>query len=168
MHQMTEKEFDALAAAVYAVLPRRMDTPASRAELWAIGRQESRMIHRRQLPLRAGMPHGPARGLWQFEKGGGVKGVMTHEASQGMARECCDHWGVLPTITAAYNALEHNDALAFAFARLLLWTDPKPLPVPIVANADKAWAYYLRTWRPGKPHRATWDPFWREGLEIIR
>ncbi|MNL86831.1 hypothetical protein D3C87_2157110 [compost metagenome] len=44
--------------------------------------------------------------------------------------------------------------LAAGVARLLLWTDPKTLPS--IGDVDAAWALYLRTWRPGKPHPQTW------------
>jgi hypothetical protein len=161
MHQMTEAEFEALATAAYMILPKKMDTPASRALLWAIWRQESRMIHRRQI-------NGPARGLGQFEKGGGVRGVLRHEASAEMARDACVRLGVVPTEDGVYRMLEHSDILAFIFSRLLLWTDPRALPRPVIAAEEEAWAYYLRNWRPGKPHRSTWGNFWREGTEIIR
>ena len=60
-----------------------------------------------------------------------------------------------PTAPSVYSRLELDDVLAAAFARLLLWTDPARLPR--TGDADAAWALYLRTWRPGKPHRQTWD-----------
>ncbi len=46
------------------------------------------------------------------------------------------------------------DVLAASVARLLLWTDPKRLPV--IGDASGAWDLYLRTWRPDKPHPRTW------------
>ena len=46
-------------------------------------------------------------------------------------------------------ALEHDDVLAAAFGRLLLWTDPRAPPA--VGDESGAWALYLRCWRPGKP-----------------
>jgi hypothetical protein len=52
-------------------------------------------------------------------------------------------------------AIEHNDILAACFARLLLWTDPRLLPQGPERAVD-GWAQYLATWRPGKPHAATW------------
>src|SRR5690606_35531315 len=55
----------------YALLPSRMDSDRATVMLLAIGLQESRFEHRRQIK-------GPARGFWQFERGGGVRGVMTH------------------------------------------------------------------------------------------
>lgn len=44
-----------------------MDSVRARMMLLAIGLQESRFEHRRQLG------NGPARGFWQFESGGGVR-----------------------------------------------------------------------------------------------
>lgn len=55
-----------------------MDSAAARCQMLAIGLQESRLQHRRQ-------NGGPARGFWQFEKGGGVKGILFHETAQERA-----------------------------------------------------------------------------------
>lgn len=135
------------------LLPSRMDSIPARVMLLAIGLQESRLIHRRQI-------RGPARGLWQFERGGGVRGVLNHAASRDLAREVCEERRVRPTMDAVYVALEGDDILAACFARLLLWTDPTPLPP--VPHAPAAWSLYLRTWRPGKPHRHTWEELYRQ------
>lgn len=116
--------------------------------LLATGLQESKLAYRRQLG------NGPARGLWQFERGGGVKGVLTHPASAGLAISLADARGVAPTAAAAWAALEMDDVLAAGFARLLYWTDPSR--VPDRSDVDGAWDMYLRNWRPGKPHPATW------------
>lgn len=141
------------------LLPAKMDTTAARVLLLAIGLQESRLIHRRQIG-------GPARGLWQFERGGGVQGVLSHPASRELAREVCRACGVEPTSAAVYPALERDDRLAAAFARLLLWTDSRPLPAP-AAGAQAAWDYYTRNWRPGKPHRQTWDAFHAQAVRAL-
>lgn len=140
------------------LLPSRMDTPKARLMLLAIGLQESRFEHRRQIG-------GPARGLWQFERGGGVRGVLLHSSSKWIALDVCRARGVDPTESAVYAALESDDLLACAFARLLLYTDPKPLPAPGYVAA--AWDYYIRTWRPGKPHRKTWDALYAQAWEAI-
>lgn len=129
-------------------IKRRIDTPEARVMLLAIGLQESRFIHRRQIG-------GPARGFWQFEQGGGVRGVLRHEASREIADRLCYTRSVPATEGAVYEALDDDDVLACGFARLLLWTDQKPLPA--VGETDEAWSLYLRTWRPGKPHRHTWS-----------
>lgn len=158
---MKRPEFDALLAATFAILGGRFDSPQARTMLWAIGRQEGRLIYRRQIG-------GPARGLWQFEKGGGVKGVLEHRASAAHALRLCEARGVEPTRDAVYQALEHDDVLACGFARLLLWTDPAPLPPVTTGAAHDAWKTYLRNWRPGKPHVGTWAGFWKEAVEAYR
>ncbi|WP_343499653.1 hypothetical protein [Achromobacter denitrificans] len=141
-----------------ALLPAKMDTPAARVMLLAIGLQESRFIHRRQIG-------GPARGFWQFEKGGGVRGVLTHASTREHAQLVCKARGVPATADAVYEALDKDDVLAAAFARLLLWSDPKTLPA--LGDADAAWALYLRTWRPGKPHPETWPDLYRQSVSEV-
>lgn len=139
-------------------LPSRMDSLEARVLLVAIGMQESRLVHRRQIG-------GPARGLWQFERGGGVAGVLSHRATANYARHLCGVRGVDPDPSAVWSAMEHDDVLAAGFARLLLWSDPKPLPA--VGDVDGSWACYIRTWRPGKPHPHTWPALYRQALKIV-
>lgn len=129
------------------LLPPRMNSPDAQLLLLAIGLQESRFQHRRQI-------NGPARGFWQFEQGGGVRGVLTHVASRDEARMLCVARRVEPSSASVYAALDTDDVLAAGFARLLLWTDPARLPA--AGDTEGAWALYLRTWRPGKPHPQTW------------
>lgn len=142
-----------------ALLPAKMDTKEARCMMLAIGLQESRFQHRQQIG-------GPARGFWQFEKGGGIKGVITHATTRELAQEVCKARGVPATADAVYDALDQDDVLAAAFARLLLWTDPKPLPA--LGEADQAWNLYYRTWRPGKPHPQTWNALYNRALEAVR
>lgn len=142
-----------------ALLPAAMDTPRARIQLLAIGLQESRFQYRRQ------KNDGPAMGFWQFERGGGVKGVLTHKASRDLAAQACRARDVEPLATPVWEALERDDVLAAVFARLLLWTDPGALPA--IGDAAGAWAYYLRTWRPGKPHRHTWDAFYAQSRDQV-
>lgn len=136
--------------AAYDVLPVPMQSPAATAMLLAIALQESKAIHRRQVK-------GPARGFWQFEADGGVEGVLKHPATQRNARASlvalC--YSKSMTVTDIHAALEHNDALAAVWARLLLWTEPAPLP-PRELGMTEAWRQYLNTWRPGTPHPETW------------
>jgi len=155
---MLSKTRAAAIAPALALLPARMNSPQAEALLLAIGLQESGLIHRRQIG-------GPARGLWQFEQGGGVRGVMRHPLSRPHALAVCTAQGVEPTDAAVYAALEHDDILAAAFARLLLWTDPAPLPA--VGEVGKAWDLYVRTWRPGKPHRHSWDRLYVQAMEDV-
>lgn len=141
-----------------ALLPSVMDTQRSRLMLLAIGLQESRFEHRRQIG-------GPARGFWQFEKGGGVVGVLTHPSTRKYAIEVCQERDIEPTAATVYPALERDDLLACAFARLLLYSDPKAIPAPGYPAA--AWDYYIRNWRPGKPHRQTWDALYKQAVGAV-
>jgi hypothetical protein len=126
--------------------------------LLAIGLQESRFEHRRQIG-------GPARGYWQFEQGGGVRGVLLHKASSYDAAKVCHARGVGSSSKEVYERLEHDDILACCFARLLLYTDPKPLPM--IGDAEGSWDYYIRNWRPGKPHRKTWDALYQKAHNML-
>lgn len=142
-----------------ALLPPGMDSVKARVMLLAIGLQESRFEHRRQIG-------GPARGFWQFERGGGVVGVLSHASSKAHALRICEARGVKPIAADVYEALDDDDVLAAAFARLLLWTDPKALPD--VGAAAAAWALYLRTWRPGKPHPRTWNDLYAKAVSEVQ
>lgn len=152
---------DAVGPAL-ALLPATMDTPLARRHLLAITVQEADGTARFQ--RLAGGGKGPARGLWQMEEGGGVKGVLTHPASRDLARKVCEARGVLPTTSAVWQRLEFDDVLAAAFARLLIYTDPKPLP----SDEQPAWEMYrYRLWRPGKPHPEKWASCWaRAGAAV--
>lgn len=147
-----------------ALLPAAMDSAPARVMLLAIGLQESRLTARCQII--AGGGRGPARGLWQFEAGGGVRGVMTHPTSRFWAAQVCASRSVPFIQSVVWAALETDDALAAAFARLLLFTDPRRLPT--VGDPDAAWACYLRLWRPGKPHPATWPALYAEAVASIQ
>jgi hypothetical protein len=122
----------------------------------AIAGQESRWTHRAQIG-------GPARGFWQFEKGGGVAGVLTHKATAERARGLCSALRVDADQATVYEALRWNDTLAVGFARLLLWTDPKALPT----EPGPGWDCYMRTWRPGKPHQTTWQSRWDDAMSVV-
>ena len=145
-----------------ALLPAAMDTRAARVMLVAIGLQESRFTARRQLVGNPPRPVGPAKGFWQFEQGGGCVGVVTHQASRYWMAQVCRQQGVAFTARPIWNAIERDDVLAAAAARLLLFTDPKRLPD--VGDEDGAWRLYIRTWRPGKPHRSTWPALYAQAV----
>lgn len=149
-----------------ALLPGAMDTPDARVLLTAIALQESGLAHRWQIvdPARPQVK-GPARGLLQFERGGGCTGVLTHPASRYWMHAVCRARGVEPNPRALWLALDRDDVLAAAAGRLLLFTDPKRLP-----GADDeagAWRYYLRNWRPGKPHPSRWPACHRAAREAL-
>lgn len=136
------------------LLPAKMDSPAARIMLLAIGLQESRFTERRQMVGKPPRPIGPAKSFWQGEEGGGmVHGVRTHLATRDLAGRLYRVRAVAPRDDAIWNAIEHDDVLAAALARLLLWTDP--LPLPKVGAEEDAWALYVRTWRPGAYARGT-------------
>ncbi len=152
---MTLSEVQSLLDQMAQLLPS-MDGPKARMMLLTIGLQESRFEHRRQI-------NGPARGFWQFEEGGGVKGVLLHKTSAYDAAKVCHARGVGSTPREVYGRLEFDDVLAACFARLLLYTDPKPLPM--IGDTDASWNLYERCWRPGKPHRETWDALHAQAVE---
>ena len=139
--------------AALALLPAKLESAKSRVMLMTIGLQESRFEQRRQV-------QGPARGFWQFEEGGGMRGVLEHHASKPLIESALE---ILQYRRGdCFEALPHNDVLACVFARLLLWTHPGALP----ASPATAWAYYLATWRPGKPHPETWEEFYRQAWTL--
>lgn len=143
----------------FALLPDRMDTPEARCMLLTIGLQESRFLYRRQMNM------GPAMGFWQFEKGGGVRGVLNHPASKAHVLQLCEARGCQPIVENIWQQLETDDVFAAGIARLLLWTDPKALPA--VDDFDASWALYLRVWRPGKPHPETWADYRRQAIDAL-
>lgn len=149
LDEITERGIDP----ALKLLPARMDSYEARIMLLTIGQQESKFLYRQQIV--GGQPVGPAKSFWQGEKGGGmVKGVRTHPATAALAAKLYEATGVAPDDTAIWNAMENDDVLAAGLARLLLFTDPKPLPA--VNDPSGSWSYYLRTWRPGQPHQQTW------------
>lgn len=153
----------------YKLLPMNMDSPFARINQAAIGYQESGYTSRRQIiskivdGKKVLVPDGPASGYWQFEEGGGVKGVMEFKADGGkvsaLARSVCHARGVPFVRRAVWEALATDDVLAAALCRLLMWTDSGKLPT----NEADGWAMYARTWRPGKPHPDKWPASWKFG-----
>ena len=148
---------DTVIPEVMKMLPASMDSLQAKAMILAIGLQESRFEHRVQIG-------GPAHGFWQFEAGGGVKGVLYHPSTRSLIIEVCEAQGVKPAIQECYQAIINDDILACAFARLLLYTLPGRLPNQ--NERDLGWKQYTDAWRPGMPHRETWDAFfdqaWKE------
>ena len=145
-----------IAPAAYDVLPPHLASDEATSVLMAIGWQESRFQHRQQVK-------GPARGFWQFEQGGGVNGVLGHAKTAPIVRSALKQLGYRhePTPFGCYVAIEHNDVLAFVFARLLLSTVPGPLPKR--GEVEQGWRNYIFGWRPGKPHIDSWPEAWKHG-----
>lgn len=129
---------------------------SARVLVMAIAGQESRWKDRRQIG-------GPARSYWQFEKSGGVDDVFRATGRQlGTVCAACD---VPYDPTTVFEAMAWHDTLACAMARLLLWTDPAPLPA--VGDKEAGWTYYSRCWRPGMPRRESWDGLYDQALATI-
>lgn len=147
--------------AAYRLLPTVMRSDQASAMLMAIGLQETRFLDRRQ------MRGGPARSFWQFEPNG-LRGVARHRASEPHLKN------VVLNLRYTYirgdaeylmELVEHNDILACAAARLLLWTDSKRLPSR--NEPELGWEMYLRTWHPGRPHPETWNAFFNEAWDRV-
>lgn len=122
----------------------------------AIAFQESNFEHRRQKP-------GPARGFWQFERIG-VQEVMQNPASWQHAQRIAKKRNIAFDSAIIHPALERDDILAGCFARLLLWTDRRPLPTTLEAG----WEYYIRNWKPGKPHKHRWLMSWEQAQHLCK
>ena len=150
---------NALAPAL-KLLPAKMDSRAARAELIAIGLQESRLEHRVQVG-------GPAHSYFQMELGGGVRGVLTHPASKPHIQSALAALDYDPESdpAACYEAITHNDILACCFARLLLWTLPGALPAQTAPGSG--WSQYLAAWRPGKPHPGVWPVNFEAAWDLV-
>lgn len=145
------------------LLPQRMDTTDARVMLTAIALQESALRYRVQVSD-SGQPLPKlARGYWQFERGGGVRGVLLHRSTRHTSRTICRELDVEANENAVHEALAWHDTLACCFARLLLWTLPQPLP----RDEATGWDQYIQAWRPGKPRPAKWSGNWRRAQEWV-
>lgn len=132
-----------------------VDTPAARRFVLAVALQESQLRHRRQVGS-DGFEDGPAASFWQFEKGGGCRGVLRHRASAPHMRAICGAYNIEPTEQALWEAMRYQDIVAAAAARLLVLTLPDALP----RTQEQGWSQYIEAWRPGKPHPKTWAGHW--------
>jgi hypothetical protein len=139
------------------LLPSNYDSINARLLLTAIAYQESQFLHAHQIG-------GPAHGYWQFERNGGVLGVLTHHSTKDLARDVCSALNVTCSKRSVFDAIETNPILAAVMARLLLWTHPKALPS--IDNPATSWKYYFDTWRPGKPHIHRWPSACSKALKL--
>lgn len=140
-----------VSLAAYSNLPP--DRAAERF-LLAIALQESDAAHRYQHSP-AHTP-GPARGFWQFETAG-VLGVLTHRSTAQLAEEACRRAHVVHHTASVHRAIEGHDGLAVALARLLVLTDPRPMP----QTETQGWDKYIALWRPGRPRLERWAGCWQ-------
>lgn len=137
-------------------------TPFSARFVLAIALQESNLAHRRQLTA-DGKEAGPASSFWQFEVGGGCKGVLHHEATVDRMTHLCGAYNVQADPLALWEAMQYNDVVAAIAARLLIFTLPHKLP----ATADEGWSQYVEAWRPGKPHPDRWANCWKAATDTV-
>jgi hypothetical protein len=159
---MTPKELLAIAI-IPALTELDLDSLPARHMLLAIALQETGVMHRRQVTA-DGREAGPAVSFWQFEKGGACTGVLTHPKCATRMKVFCAGHGITTAPAALWEAMKTNDVLGAAAARLLLYTLPNKLPL---ASVD-GWNQYVAAWRPGKPHKATWDAHWYEAGRLTR
>lgn len=133
---------------------------AARVFLLAVAIQETDLVSRFQVVAGGA---GPARGWWQFEAP--TLGLMLrHPVSGDRLRSLCAAAWVRPDQGSIWRAIEGHDALAVGVARLLLLTDPHPVPV----TAAEGWeCYSARLWRPGKPHPDKWPRCWQAAQAAV-
>ena len=115
----------------------------------AIAGQESGWEYRVQLD------GGEGHSFWMFETIG-VDGVLSDPLVGPMARSLARAAGVAVTAQDIWEtiATPRGDALAVGLMRLLLYSDPLPIPPPYAPIS--CYDYYDHLWRPGKPHEADW------------
>lgn len=156
----------AVFPSLQALLPEFYDTPEARAMLLAIALQESGLRHRRQIGSYTGKTpvYGPARSWWMFERIG-VQGVLDHRASYSSARDVARMLEYPVDAAVLHFAMENNDILACAVARLLLRAHPDNLPGRM--EMEKGWEQYLALWRPGIPREDSWASCWDSAWEVV-
>lgn len=156
-----------------ALLPDALRTLDAKVQLYATSIQENPTRAPRQLIKKDGrlQPIGPAAGDYQFEKTGGIRGLLNfkNDRVQSMLRSVCAARQVPQTIDGLFDGIQTDPILAAALARLLYFTDAGALPK---AGAEQyAWEVYLRTWRPGayerdpKGLRAKWSKSYAEAMK---
>jgi hypothetical protein len=137
------------------------DTYEARRFVLAIALQESGLNHRRQVV--GGAEVGPACSFWQFEKGGGCKGVLGHPAAAPHMAATCTAFNVSADPASLWAAIQYQDVVAATAARLLVYTLPSSLPT----LAATGWAQYLSAWRPGKPRPESWAYAWNTATAAV-
>lgn len=130
--------------------------------LLAIALQES------GLETRIQRNRGPAKGFWQFERGG-VQGVASHFTTKDHYKRLLELCGVdrtmSPNMVQGLLDDEKYDVLAAGLARLNLWW--LPVSLPKIGEIEAAWLQYLSAWQPGRPHRARWNTSYPTAMEAV-
>lgn len=156
-----------------ALLPDTLRSIDAKVQVYATSIQENPTRVPRQLIKKDGnlQPVGPAAGDYQFEKTGGIRGLVNFKSprlQQMLDHVCAERmWG--KNEDTLFGAVQVDPILAAALARLLYFTDAGALPK---AGAEQyAWDVYLRTWRPGayerdpKGLRAKWSKSYAEAMK---
>jgi hypothetical protein len=141
----------------------RVQSPEAEVLLLAIATQESALRARWQ---GGKVDTNLARGFWQFEKNGGLAGILGHNRTVYPLRAFATALTLPADLDSLWAALPYCDLLQVGAARLLLWSDSQPLPH--VGAKDAAWDCYIRNWRPGKPSRMRWDAAYDGAVEVCR
>lgn len=128
----------------------------------AIALQETNLAHRRQV-VAGGGETGPASSFWQFEKGGGCLGVLSHPSTALKMTSICNSFNVKADTASLWEAMRYQDIVAASAARLLIYSLPRSLP----ENEDEGWSQYISAWRPGKPHPEKWANCWKIAGETV-
>lgn len=166
---ITWDQFKELPDALRELFPAAWNSIEARLLIGAIDMQETKFTTRRQIIRWAsdGKPvFGPAVSFGQFEQGGGIKGVMTHPASSYYAKELCRLRGIGIGARDVWVAMQTDDVLGYGFARLLLRTDPKPLPR--IGDVAAAYACYNELWRPGVKRPNDWPDSYAAAVKGVR
>lgn len=153
---------DCLSAVIIPALgylPGELDSPEARVMLLAVALQES------GLRTRVQDNSGPARGFWQFERGGVIAVLDNSVSMQGM-RDLCRSFAVAPIPSDVYYTLTQDDVFACGVARWYLRCDPHPLAE--LGDADDAWLGYQVSWGPGQPKPEAWAANYGAALAAVR
>lgn len=142
-------------------LPAKMSSDSVTLQMMVTAKQESGLNARWQTG------NGIARGLWQMEQPT-VNLVMINKNSAGYLRTFIEQKLKMPMYSTSiiYDALDKDDFMACAMARLLYWDDPNPMPK--VGDLNGAWQYYLRIWRPGAPDFTRWQSAYAEAMRYFK
>lgn len=144
-----------------------IDSRQARVMLLATGLQESALVETIQRNS-AGKPLvNLARGFHQFEPGANqALGGILRSPQTGWLRDELARMGYPCTIEGRADLhwlLAYDQRVSVLCARALLWMDPHPLP----DMEGPAWDYYLRCWRPGRPHKKTWADNWAAAVAAV-
>jgi hypothetical protein len=157
-----------LLPACKQLFPNELLDDKAQAMMLAIGMQESDFLHRQQLIGNHRnwweSVRGPATSFWQFEKTG-VAAVLGHHRARPMFDVALRALGYPADVNTIHKAITHNDILAVAIARCLLFTFPDSLPDS--NNPEEAWQQYLWCWRPGKPKENRWNSRYNAAWDIV-